>query len=271
MSTTPIPGCGPAGDDPRGRAQPDHDVISLASWARTIRDHYGLTRRQADRQTDVSGDYIKDIESGIRPREAILATLIAGYRLDPAQERMTWELWQPPRILPPLPQLREHAATPDRLEKLALHDRCGIATAYLDPLWNVLCANEAFTSLVDDTSIDNLALWAFLPAPARSPAPHLLTDWGGEADLLVAMLRGVFARYRNDPRAHALFEQLSRNREFRDRWNTGIHIAYGRSGTEQLRLRHPVSRQHYTLSIELTQLTDHREIRCLSIWPRPPA
>lgn len=58
-----------------------------------------------------------------------MTNLINGYGLDDAQTRLTWELWSPPRTLPPIEELRARIGTPDRRELLALLDRTGIAGA----------------------------------------------------------------------------------------------------------------------------------------------
>ncbi|MFI7189975.1 helix-turn-helix domain-containing protein [Nocardia nova] len=247
-------------------------MISLATWARAIRAHRSLIRREAEHLTGVSADYLKDIESGVPPSPKYLEKLIRGYGLDEAQTRLTWDLWRPPRRLPRVEQLREQATTPDRLEYLALLDRAGIALAYLDPLWNILASNSTFDQALPEAGVNtggNFALWALPPAPQQSPTVPLLLDPDRERQFLVGMLRGGFARYRDNPQVGRMYRQLSRNHTFAHYWHEGIHVAYGRGFEEPLHLRNPTTRQPYTLDLQITTLSDRPEIRSFIAWPPP--
>ncbi|WP_429455153.1 hypothetical protein [Nocardia sp. GP40] len=250
-------------------------MISLGSWARGVRDIHGLSRPRAGLHVGVSGDFLKNLEEGMRPSEEYLDKFITGYQLDSAQARLTWDLWRPAVALPPVEQLREQIATPERLELLALLDRCGIVAAYIDPLWNIVAANESVYRILPETmahtarTAGNLALGMLPPTPARSPIAPLLLDRDREIGWLVSNLRGAFGRYRTSPQACRLYQQLRRNRAFTTRWNTSIHVAHGRSPDEPLRLRHPATKLPYTLALQITDVSDLPEVRYLTAWPPP--
>ncbi|MBO0881696.1 MAG: helix-turn-helix domain-containing protein [Mycobacterium sp.] len=272
MNTTS--GRASAGRHERGGARSDTDsVISLASWLRAVRDHHGLSRRQVADVVDISADYLKNIEETRRPRQDRLENLIAGYRLDSSQARLTWDLWRPSVPLAPVAQLREKVSTPDRREFLARLDRSGIAICYLDPLWNILAANDTFYEALPEAGLStggNFASWALPPAPRRSPMAPLLVDPDREAQFLVGMLRGGFARYRRSPQVCSLFKQLSRNPVFERHWRTSIHVAHGRCLKHpQLHLRDPATGGPYTLDLQITELTDFPEVRGFVAWPPP--
>lgn len=272
MNATSGRSCVPVGRHERVRTHPGTAVISLAGWARAIRAHHKLTRRQAERVTGISSDYLKNIETGIRPSLEYLENLIAGYRLDDAQARLTWDLWRPPLPLPPVEQLREQITTPDRLELLTRLDRAGIAIAYLDPLWNVLAANTTFRQTFPDAGANtegNFALWALPPAPRQSPTASVMLEPGREAQFLVGMLRGGFGRYRRSPQVCSLYRQLTRNDAFNYHWHKGIHVAHGRDLQQPLRLRNPTTLQQYTLDLQITELTDFPAVRGFTAWPPP--
>ena len=134
MNTTSGRSSAPAPRHERDGAHPETDtVISLGSWTRTLRTHHNHTRREAERLTGISRDYLKDIENGLPPSQKYLQNLIDGYRLDTAQTRTTWDLWRPPVHLPPATELRERIRTPARCDLLDRLDRSGFALAYLDP------------------------------------------------------------------------------------------------------------------------------------------
>jgi transcriptional regulator with XRE-family HTH domain len=250
---------------------PDSEVISLANWARTVRDHLRLTRPKAAPALGMSIEYIRDIETGRNPSPEYLDNLITGYRLDPAQARLTRDLAQPALPLPPIEHLRAQVATPGRLELLARLDRVGILAAYIDPLWNILAANTSFHhALPGIEATGNIALWGFPPTSVRSPIAGLLLDCPREARFLIGMLRGAFGRYRTIPQAVHLYQQLRGNRDFTTRWNTSIHVAHGRPFHEPLRLRDPKTRQPYALDVQISEISGIPEIRCLTAWPPPP-
>ena len=252
-----------------GEAHPETGaVIRLDSWARAIREYRNLTRPEAQEATGISQHTLKDIEyNRTHARPDIIESLITGYQLDDAQARLTRELCQPPATLPPAHQLRERI-TPARRSLLTILDAT-LALAYLDPLWNVLTANDRFFRIFPGLRVaDNLALWALPPSPEPSPAKPMLTDPRREAQWLVGTLRGTFAHYRDDPRVTSLYQQLKRNEIFNHYWHNDIHVAHGRRLDNQpLRLRDPATGQRYTLSVQLTEVTDLPEIRGFLFWP----
>ncbi|WP_084532373.1 helix-turn-helix domain-containing protein [Nocardia miyunensis] len=257
---------------PVNRHERDDSVISLARWARAVRARHKLTRRQAEHATGISPDYLKNIEHGWLPSQQYLEKFITGYDLDAAQTRLTWDLWRPPVPLPPADQLRKQICTPDRLEFLALLDSAGIAIAYIDVAWNILCANKTFYRTMPDAGANtdgNFALWALPPAPEPSPAEPLLLHPRRDARWLVGMLRGGLGRYRTSPQVISMYQQLSRNAVFNHHWQD-IHVTYGRCLLhEPLQLRNPITRQPYALDLQITELADIPAIRGVVAWPPP--
>jgi hypothetical protein len=250
---------------------PDTGVNSLGSWSRRVRDHLRLSRPKAGLTLGISTEYLKDIEEGRTPSPEYLDNLISGYRMDPAQARLTRELTQPALHLPPAEHLRAQIATPARLDLLARLDRAGILAAYIDPLWNVLAANTGFHRALPGIEIaGNIARWGFPQASARSPIAGLLLDCPREARFLVGVLRGAFARYRTNPQVTDLYGQLRGNRDFHTRWKSSIHVAYGRPFHDPLRLRDPKTRQPYALDVQISEIAGIPEIGCITAWP-PPA
>ncbi|WP_067904728.1 MmyB family transcriptional regulator [Nocardia vaccinii] len=243
-------------------------VICMACWTRDIREYRNLSRPRSHAVTGVSTRYLKDIEYGHTiPGPNIIESLITGYQLDDAQARLTRDLCQPPGTLPPAHELRERI-TPARRSLWNILDS-PLALAYLDPLWNILTANDKFFRIFPGLSVaDNLALWALPPSPEPSPAKALLEDHRREARWLVGTLRGTFAHYRDDPRVASLYQQLSRNVIFNHHWHNDIHVAHGRCIDNQpLHMRDPATGQRYTLSVQLTEITDVPEIRGFLFWP----
>ena len=274
MNTTSGRSCAPVRRHERGRGNPDASpVISLAGWARAIREHHQLTRREAESVTGVSSDYLKNIETGWRPSPDYLEKLITGYRLDHAQQRLTWDLWRPPVHLAPAEELRDRITTPDRIELLTRLDKAGILAAYVDPLWHILAANSTFYQVLPDARTvtgGNVAAWAMPPAPAPSPAKPLFLDPQSEGHILFGMLRGAIGRYRDSPHVIRLYQQLARNDAFRRHWHTGIHVAYGRHIEQIVHLRNPATGKPYTLDVQIAKLAHFPEVRSVIAWPPPP-
>ncbi|WP_280331031.1 helix-turn-helix domain-containing protein [Nocardia wallacei] len=271
MNTTSDRSGAPDKRHERDGAHPDTDaVISLGSWMRTVRDHYGLTRPEAEDKTGISGSYIKDIENDRTiPRVEMVQSLIKGYRLDAAQTRLTWDLFLPPVRLPSVAELRDRIATFDRLHLLHQLSGNDMALVFLDPAWNILVGTHTFYKMLPDTGLhpeSNVALWSLPPAPAPSPAEPLLADPVGEGRWLVGMLRGTIARYRTSPEVIRLYRQLSLNTLFTHHMNTSIDVAYGRDEQKPLRLLHPATRESSALTLQTTAITDIPEIRGFLAW-----
>lgn len=245
-------------------------VISLGSWMRTVRDHYGLTRPEAEDKTGISGSYIKDIENDRTiPRLEMVQSLIKGYRLDAAQARLTWDLFLPPVRLPSVAELRDRIATFDRLHMLHQLSDQDMALVFLDPAWNILVATHTFYDMLPDTGLhpdSNVALWSLPPAPAPSPAEPLLAEPVVEGRWLVGMLRGTIARYRTSPEVIRLYHQLSLNPLFTHHMNTSIDVAYGRDEQRPLRLRCPSGREPFAFTLQTTAISDIPEIRGFLAW-----
>ncbi|MET9030036.1 hypothetical protein ABZW96_31085 [Nocardia sp. NPDC004168] len=85
-------------------------------------------------------------------------------------------------------------------------DRREIAGAYLDPLWNVVLANERFTASLPgiEQFRGNMALWFFHPGSTTPTAEPIVMHWNSAAAYRVATLRGALGRHRDTPHALTL-------------------------------------------------------------------
>ncbi|MFC3961637.1 MmyB family transcriptional regulator [Nocardia jiangsuensis] len=221
---------------------------------RQLRIHYGWTRLHAAQRLHMSDATVKRIE--IRQLEVTaeaLESIVVGFDLDRAQERFTRELAQAPVPLAPLAELRERAAAPEWRTSFAHLDDSGVACAFIDPLWNVVAANdrfaEAFPGLGDFD--DNLALWHFHPGKKDSPSVRALVHRDDESAHFTKALRAALGRHRADPRAHELLRQLRASADFSARWKSTITVAYGRGPGNPVHLRDQRTGERYTLSIQL--------------------
>ncbi|MFD6357057.1 hypothetical protein [Nocardia tengchongensis] len=77
----------------------------------------------------------------------------------------------------------------------------------------------------------------------------------------VAMLRGAFGHYRASHRAVTLFDQLKRDRDFSRIWTSSIRVAYARQPNELAHLRDPETGDPYSVSIDIAEVSDTRDIR----------
>ncbi|WP_327139066.1 hypothetical protein [Nocardia sp. NBC_01327] len=85
----------------------------------------------------------------------------------------------------------------------------------------------------------------------------------------VAILRGAFGLYRTSPRARELFDHLKRDRDFRRIWNSGLKVAYARQPNELAHLRDPATGEPYSISIDISELADTRDIRVCQAFRQP--
>ncbi|MET9491181.1 helix-turn-helix transcriptional regulator [Nocardia sp. NPDC006630] len=252
-------------------AADDIQMPNLGSWLRQFREDRRLTRPQAAARTDISYPYIIKIENGYIPTRDMIERLITAYGMDPNQARHTQELWEPPAVLPSISQLREQVNTTSRNEALVRMDRIGMICVYTDPLWNVLSANESFYRALPglaDTN-DNVAIWFFHALKNSRPATNVTLEWEKEARFHTAILRGAFGLYRTSPRARELFDHLKRDRDFRRIWNSGLNVAYARQPNELAHLRDPATGEPYSISIDISELADTRDIRVCQAFRQP--
>ncbi|MFI9508574.1 helix-turn-helix domain-containing protein [Nocardia sp. NPDC052566] len=207
----------------------------LHRCCRDFREGLHKSRAQAYRATGVGQSYIKQIEDGTRtPSVETLDKLIAGYALTPAQAQFLRELRMPSIALPPLEQMR-HAVRNDAtfLARLREHQHEAKPAAYIDPLWNVLAANDAFFRALPgvERSVSVLA-WLFTPA-----AKQVLVEWDSEASQAIAIIKAILGRHRNTAQARELMRHLGPNLDVRRIWLDSIEISYGRGASTPIHLR----------------------------------
>ncbi|WP_433759574.1 hypothetical protein [Nocardia sp. CA-135398] len=240
----------------------------LGCWARQIRDRHKLARPRAAANLHIGADMLKKIEHNqAAPSPAVLDRIVTAYDLDRAQERYTRDLARPPVPLPSIEELRTRTATPERRVKLArLGDR-GIACAYIDPLWNLVLANDRLTAGLPSIEqfSDNIALWFFHPGTTTPASEHIVVDRDGVAAYLVATLRGALGRHRDTPHALALFQNLCGSATFSSLWNSSIAVAYGRHPDDLVHLRDPTTGKPYSESVQLGYVPGSPDVRfCMS-------
>ncbi|MFF2085420.1 helix-turn-helix domain-containing protein [Nocardia sp. NPDC058176] len=221
---------------------------------RLVRDRRKLTRPRAAELLHVSPDLLKKIERGETPcSPAVLDKMILAYELDRAQERHTRALTQPPVPLPSIAELHTRANTPDYRAKLDYLDNRGLIGAYVDPLCNVVLANERFRADLPGVERfgDNIATWFFHPGSPLPTAEPIVVQWDRAAVLIAASVRGSFGRHRDTPRALTLYQQLRRSTAFTRLWETNLSVAHGLKTQEPVHLRQPATGEHYTVRIHL--------------------
>ncbi|UGT59880.1 helix-turn-helix domain-containing protein [Nocardia asteroides] len=230
------------------------EISDIGRWTRQLRIQHGLTRPQAALRLHISEGTVKGIENNqLEPSESALASIVAGYNLDRAQERFTRELAQAPVPLAPLAELRERARAPEWRARFARLDRAGVACAFIDPLWNVIAANMQFAASfpgVRDFE-DNVALWHFHPGVDDSPSEQTILFRDDESAYLVAALRGALGRHRAEPRALELLRRLRADAAFSSRWIGTVAVAYGRGPDNPVHLLDRGTGVRYSLGIQL--------------------
>ncbi|MFD4072494.1 helix-turn-helix domain-containing protein [Nocardia ignorata] len=262
----------PLSRDPTSGAQSDSQhslpltVPTLGQTCRLIREERGFTRDTAAAHLSVSRSYLADIERNRRtPTEAFLDHIIIGYELDPITARHLRELRATAVDLEPTAVLRE-AVTTNTALMAHLHQRSDLA-AYVDSAWTVLACNDAFQAAALGLGPGKLMpVWIF-----SDTAKKILPNWPHEADLTAAIVRGIAGRYRDSEQVHTLFHHLRPVTEFQNRWNDGVHTAYGRDPSDLTEVHHPVTGRTASYSLTLTAQSENVFLLILSEQPtRPP-
>ncbi|MGY1896391.1 MmyB family transcriptional regulator [Nocardia gipuzkoensis] len=263
---------------PRRRRQQDRtssscsEVPDLGCWARRIRERRKLPRPRAADRLHISKEMLKKIENSDAPcSPAVLNHLVTAYDLDRAQERYTRDLARPPVAVPPIAELRTRTDTPEHRATLTYLDRREIAGAYIDPLWNVVLANERFTAGLPGIEgfRDNVALWFFHPGSTTPTAEPIVVHWDSAAAYLVATLRGALGRHRETPHALTLFHDLRGAATFSETWDTSDAVAYGRRPEEPLHLRDPTTGEPYSERIHLGYASSSHDVRFCMCYREP--
>ncbi|MDE1674768.1 helix-turn-helix domain-containing protein [Nocardia gipuzkoensis] len=248
------------------------EVPDLGCWARRIRERRKLPRPRAADRLHISKEMLKKIENSDAPcSPAVLNHLVTAYNLDRAQERYTRDLARPPVALPPIAELRARTDTPEHRATLTYLDRREIAGAYIDPLWNVVLANERFTAGLPgiEQFRDNIALWFFHPGTTTPTAEPIVMYWDSAAAYLVATLRGALGRHRETPHALTLFHDLRAAATFSETWDTSDAVAYGRRPEEPVHLRDPTTGEAYSERIHLGYASSSNDVRFCVCYREP--
>ncbi|MGW4330529.1 MmyB family transcriptional regulator [Nocardia sp. NPDC004573] len=248
------------------------EIPDLGCWARQIRERRKLPRPRAADRLHISKEMLKKIEHNqATPSPAVLNHLVTAYDLDRAQERYTRDLARPPVALPSIAELRTRTDTPEHRATLTYLDRREIAGAYIDPLWNVVLANERFTAGLPgiDQFRGNVALWFFHPGSTTATAEPIVVHWDSAAAYLVATLRGALGRHRETPHALTLFHDLRAAATFREAWDTSDAVAYGRRPEEPVHLRDPTTGEPYSARIHLGYASSSHDIRFCVCYCEP--
>ncbi len=259
----------PARDRRRRQGHNGSELPDLGCWVRLVRERRDLTRPRAADRLNISAGLLKKIENGDAPcSPTVLNHMVAAYELDRAQQRYTRALTQPPVPLAPVAELRTRASTPEHHAKLAYLDRRGLVGVYIDPLWNVVLANECFRAVLPavEHNGDNLARWFFHPGSAIPTAEPLVVHWDSAATSLVANLRGAFGIHRQTPHAHALYQDLRGAATFNRTWDTSIAVAYGHQPQEPVHLRDTATGDQYSAHIHLGA-QDSTDLRICIAYP----
>ncbi|MGW5456489.1 MmyB family transcriptional regulator [Nocardia sp. NPDC003979] len=255
--------------DPTSGAQSDSQhslpltVPTLGQTCRLIREERGFTRDTAAAHLSVSRSYLADIERNRRtPTEAFLDHIIIGYELDPITARHLRELRAAAVDLEPTAVLRK-SVTANAALMAHLQQRSDLA-AYIDSAWTLLACNDAFqAAAVGLWPGRSIPVWVF-----SENAKKIFPDWPHEADRTAAIVRGIAGRYRESEQVQTLFHHLRPVTEFQNRWNDGVHTAYGRDPSDLTEVHHLDTGRTASYSLTLTAQSENVILLILSEHPR---
>ncbi|WP_338767866.1 helix-turn-helix domain-containing protein [Nocardia vulneris] len=244
----------PTNEPRRGRSRIESELSDLGRWVRSLREHRRLTRPEAAGLLHISYELLKKIEHGTAAcTPPVLEQMITTYGLDLAQARHSRDLAEPAIPLAPVEELRTGPCAGDHLATLSRLDERSLVGAYIDPLWNVVYANDHFRAEVPgiDRYENNLALWFFHPGTSVHTAEPLVVQWDKVAAYLAASLRAAFGIYRKAPQARILYQKLRGSVPFTMLWDNTLAVAYGYNTEEPLQLREPDTGKPYWVRIHL--------------------
>ncbi|WP_280498208.1 hypothetical protein [Nocardia farcinica] len=167
------------------------------------------------------------------------------------QQRHLQDLLHPAAELPPINGLRRYLTNDGVHHHLDYLDRCEVMGAYLDPLQNVLHCNKVFYRIMPGLADadHNIVRWMFSPT-----ARDLIEDWHEHLPYNIRNLRAALGRYRDSPRAQALFRTLRDNPGFRQAWDaTPLQVSYNWHRAIPLRLHPPGDAHPIQLNLEIDQ------------------
>ncbi len=192
------------------------------------------------------------IQTRTKPGPKVQTGLFAFFDdLTPDQQRHLQDLLHPAAELPPINGLRQYLTNDGVHHHLDYLDQCEVMGAYLDPLQNVLHGNKVFYRIMPGLADadHNIVRWMFTPT-----SRDLIEDWHEHLPYNIRNLRAALGRYRDSPRARALFRTLRDNPDFRDAWDsTPMQVSYHWHRSIPLRLHSPGTEHPIQLNLEIDQ------------------
>ncbi|WP_043660436.1 MmyB family transcriptional regulator, partial [Nocardia thailandica] len=177
-----------------------HDTLEF------LRHKRQLSRESTATQAGFSISRLNEIiQHRTPPGPKLKKGLYAFFDLTPTQQRHLDDLLRPSATLPTITGLRQYLADQNVQTHLDHLDRCEVMGAYLDPLQNVLHANQAFYRMTPGLADadHNIVAWM-----CCQTARDLIEDWHEHLLYNIRNLRTSLGRYRDAPRARALFQTL---------------------------------------------------------------
>lgn len=241
-------------------------IPTVGATCRLIREDLGLSRDTSAARLGISRSHLGDIERDRRaPTEEFLEQIIVGYQLARPLARHLRELRATADILEPTSALREAVTTNPALMRhlQALHER-GELAAYVDSAWTLLACNNAFHDSAPGLHPGaSIPVWMF-----SDDARKIFPRWPYEADCATANVRGIAGRYRGSEQVQTIFRSLRTIKDFRARWNDGVHTAYGRDPSDLMHAHHPTTGRTTSYSLTITNQSEHIFLIILSEHPR---
>ncbi|GAD87077.1 MULTISPECIES: MmyB family transcriptional regulator [Nocardia] len=223
-----------------------HDTVEF------LRHKRQLSRESTANKAGFSISRLNEvIQNRTQPGPKLKKGLFAFFDLTPTQQRHLQDLLRPSAELPPLTGLRQYLTDQGVHHHLDYLDQCEVMGAYLDPLQNVLHGNKVFYRIMPglDDADHNIGRWMCSPT-----ARDLVEDWHEHLLHHIRRLRASLGRYRDAPRAQALFQTLRNNPEFRAAWDsTPLQVSYNSHRSTPLRLHHPDNEHPIHLNLEIDQ------------------
>ncbi|MFF2085419.1 hypothetical protein ACFVVM_16720 [Nocardia sp. NPDC058176] len=235
----------------------DHTLTGMPDFHDSLeylRLHHDLSREALAREADISASYLhRIIRKRLHPGTKALPGLIGAFDLDAAQQRHLHELLQPSADLAPITELRSRLSDLGIQSHLDSLDNHEVMAALFDPLQTVLHGNRVFHRLMPGIADagNNIVQWMCTPTARDS-----YDTWDDDMRYFVRMLRTALGRYRDLPRARALFRTLRTYPEFRRVWDsTPMQLTYG-PRTAPFRIRTTGSAIPTSLGIEVDEYDD---------------
>ncbi|WP_280382920.1 helix-turn-helix domain-containing protein [Nocardia wallacei] len=258
-----------------GRRSPlTTEVPTIGRWTIRLCTQHRLSRPEAAKRLHISESNLKRIElNDATPSEETLDRMVTEFNLDPDQERHTRELAEPAVDLTPIAELREQLTTPTHLAQLAQFEQNGVACAYIDPLWQLVAANDTFLRVFPgvDEFDRTMPLWHFQPGAAEPTSKRISVFWEYEAAFLIMTLRAAFGRFRTSPQVAELMRRLQASPVFTRMWIDSLRVAYGRGPDDFVHLRDPATGEPHSWNIQFGEIPDSQQVRLCVGYRQPYA